>query len=160
MLQSILSVVNKPIWMNDNRLSVNLLNVLATILFIQNASILYLQRHPVKLTQKVTQPNFFSISHLTKLSYDGWPTFSPSHMLLFIILPFLRMFFQGILKGKYHCTIDLLFDWFGLVRLANKNKNCHLSYSKFQTSQTRGQWYSDTSPFSIPWLRVSFLLLC
>jgi hypothetical protein len=20
---------------------------------------------------------------------------------------------QGILKGKYHCTIDLLFDWFG-----------------------------------------------
>jgi hypothetical protein len=22
-----------------------------------------------------------------------------------------------------------------------------------QTSQTGGQWYSDTSPFSIPWLR-------
>jgi hypothetical protein len=22
---------------------------------------------------------------------------------------------KGILKGKYHCTIDLLFDWFGLV---------------------------------------------
>ncbi len=22
---------------------------------------------------------------------------------------------QGILKGKYHCTVDLLFDWFGLV---------------------------------------------
>ncbi len=31
---------------------------------------------------------------------------------------------QGILKGKYHCTIDLLFDWFGLVSFANKNKNC------------------------------------
>jgi len=28
------------------------------------------------------------------------------------------------LRGKYHCTIDLLFDWFGLVCLANKNKNC------------------------------------
>jgi len=27
------------------------------------------------------------------------------------------------LKGKYHCTIDLLFDWFGLVHFANKNKN-------------------------------------
>jgi hypothetical protein len=30
--------------------------------------------------------------------------------------------------GKYHCTIDLLFDWFGLVCFANKNKNCPLSY--------------------------------
>jgi hypothetical protein len=36
---------------------------------------------------------------------------------------------QGILKGEYHCTIDLLFDWFGLVCFANKNKNCELSYS-------------------------------
>jgi hypothetical protein len=25
-------------------------------------------------------------------------------------------------KGKYHCIIDLLLDWFGLVYLANKNK--------------------------------------
>jgi hypothetical protein len=53
-------------------------------------------------------------------------------------------------KGKYHCTIELLFDWFGLVCFANKNKNCQLSYSLFQTSQTGGQWYSDTSPFRIP----------
>ncbi len=29
---------------------------------------------------------------------------------------------QGILEG------DLLFDWFGLVCFANKNKNCQLSY--------------------------------
>ncbi len=36
---------------------------------------------------------------------------------------------QGILKGKYHCTIDFLFDWFGLVCFANKNKNGQLSYS-------------------------------
>jgi hypothetical protein len=36
-----------------------------------------------------------------------------------------RLFYQGILKEKYHCTIDLLFDWFGLVCFANKNKNCH-----------------------------------
>ncbi len=54
-------------------------------------------------------------------------------------------------RGKYHCTVDLLFDWwFGLVCFANKNKNCQLSYSQFQTSQTGGQWYSDTYPFSIP----------
>jgi hypothetical protein len=29
-----------------------------------------------------------------------------------------------IQRGKYHCTIDLLFDWFGLICFANKNKNC------------------------------------
>ncbi len=52
--------------------------------------------------------------------------------------------------GKYHCTIDLLFDWFGLVCFANKNKNCQLSHSWLQTSQTGGQQYNDTSPFSIP----------
>jgi len=22
-------------------------------------------------------------------------------------------------RGKYHCTVDLLFDWFGLVCFAN-----------------------------------------
>jgi hypothetical protein len=31
--------------------------------------------------------------------------------------------------GKYHCTVDLLFDWFGLVCFANKNKYCQLLYS-------------------------------
>jgi hypothetical protein len=51
----------------------------------------------------------------------------------------------------YHCTIDLLIDLFGLVCFSNKNKNCQLSYSWFQTSHTGGQQYSDTSPFSIPW---------
>ncbi len=30
-----------------------------------------------------------------------------------------------------------------------------LSYRWFQTSQTGGQRYSDTSPFSIPWWRHS-----
>jgi hypothetical protein len=24
--------------------------------------------------------------------------------------------------GKYHCTIDHLFDWYGIVCFANKNK--------------------------------------
>ena len=31
-----------------------------------------------------------------------------------------------------------------------------MSYSSFQTSQTGGQWYSDTSPFSIPRLDDPF----
>jgi hypothetical protein len=36
---------------------------------------------------------------------------------------------QGILKRKYHCTIDLLFDWFELVCLTNKNKKFQFSNS-------------------------------
>jgi hypothetical protein len=32
-------------------------------------------------------------------------------------------------RGKLHCTVNLLFYGFGLVCFANKNKNCHLSYS-------------------------------
>ncbi len=56
---------------------------------------------------------------------------------------------QGILKGKYHCTVDLLFDCFELVCFANKTKN-QLSYRWIQTSQTGGQWYNETFPFSIP----------
>jgi hypothetical protein len=33
---------------------------------------------------------------------------------------------QGIIQGggEYHCALDFLFDWFGLVCFANKNKNC------------------------------------
>jgi hypothetical protein len=28
---------------------------------------------------------------------------------------------QGILKGKYHCTVDLLFDWFGISCMTADN---------------------------------------
>jgi hypothetical protein len=41
-------------------------------------------------------------------------------------------------RGKYHCTVGLLFDWFGLACFANKNKNCQLLYSLLQTSQAGG----------------------
>jgi hypothetical protein len=58
------------------------------------------------------------------------------------------------LTGKHHCTDDLLFVWFGLVCFANKNKNSLLSCNWFQTGQARGQQYSDTSPFSILWLKL------
>ncbi len=58
---------------------------------------------------------------------------------------------QGILKGgEYHCTIDLLFDWFGISCMTTDNFCFYLQNRLIQTSQTGGQWYSDTSPFSIP----------
>ncbi len=35
-------------------------------------------------------------------------------------------------REKYHCTVDLLFDWFRLVCFANKTKivSCHTADSK------------------------------
>jgi hypothetical protein len=59
---------------------------------------------------------------------------------------YIHAYIREHLRGKYHCTVDLLFDRFGLACFANKNKNCQLSSSWFQTSQTGGQLYSDTSP--------------
>jgi hypothetical protein len=32
----------------------------------------------------------------------------------------------------------------------------YLQNRLIQTSQTGGQWYSDTSPFSIPWMDIRF----
>ncbi len=41
--------------------------------------------------------------------------------------------------GKYHCTIDLLFDWFGFVCFANKNKNSsHIADSKPVKQEVNG----------------------
>jgi hypothetical protein len=54
-------------------------------------------------------------------------------------------------RGKYHCTIDLLFDWFGISCMTTANFCFHLQNRLIQTSQTGGQQYSDTFSFSIPW---------
>jgi hypothetical protein len=35
---------------------------------------------------------------------------------------------QGILKGEYHCTIDLLFDWFGISYMTTDNFCFYLQY--------------------------------
>jgi hypothetical protein len=42
--------------------------------------------------------------------------------------------------GKYHCTIDLLFDWFGLVCFAYKNKkfSSHTADSKPVKQEVNG----------------------
>ncbi len=64
---------------------------------------------------------------------------------------FINVCIQGILKGKYHCTVDLLFDWFGISCMTTDHFCFYLPNSLIQTSQTGGQRYSDTSPFSIPW---------
>ena len=46
--------------------------------------------------------------------------------------------------------IDLLFDWFG-INCMTTDHFCFYSQNRLiQTSQTGGQPYNDTSPFSIP----------
>jgi hypothetical protein len=51
--------------------------------------------------------------------------------------------------GKYHCSIDLLFDWFGIGCMAIDIFCSYLQNRFIQTGQTGGQLYSDTSPFSV-----------
>jgi hypothetical protein len=65
---------------------------------------------------------------------------------------------QGILNGKYHCTIGFQFDWFGIRYVTNENSCFYLQNRIIQTSQTGCEWYNDTSPFSIPWLQYQLLL--
>jgi hypothetical protein len=48
---------------------------------------------------------------------------------------------------KYHCTVDLLFDWFGISCMTT---DIFLQNRLIQTSQTGGQWYSHTSPLVFP----------
>ncbi len=55
--------------------------------------------------------------------------------------------------GKYHCTVDLLFDCFGISCMTTDNFCFYLQNRLIQTSQTGGQWYNDTSPFRISWCR-------
>jgi len=53
--------------------------------------------------------------------------------------------------GKYSCTVDLLFDWFGISCMTIYYFCFYLQNWLIQTSQTGGQRYSDTSTLSIPW---------
>jgi hypothetical protein len=57
----------------------------------------------------------------------------------------------GNTKGeKYHCTVDLLFDLFGISYMTTDYLHFYLQSRLIQTGQTGGQLFSDTSPFSVP----------
>ncbi len=64
------------------------------------------------------------------------------------------------LKGKYHCTVDLLFDWFGISCMTTNNFCFYSQNRLIQTCQTGGQRYNETSPFSIPWFKFAQMWLC
>jgi len=52
--------------------------------------------------------------------------------------------------GKYHCTIDLLFDWFVISCMTTDNFCFNFQNGLIQTSHTGGQQYSDNSPLVFP----------
>ncbi len=58
--------------------------------------------------------------------------------------------FKEYYGGKFHCTIYLLFDWFGLVCFANKSKNIQLSCSWFQTVKQEVNSTVILSPLVFP----------
>jgi hypothetical protein len=59
--------------------------------------------------------------------------------------------------GRYHCMVDLLFDWFGISCMTTDNYCFYLQNSLIQIGQTGGQPYSDSSPFSIPCLDLRIM---
>jgi hypothetical protein len=52
---------------------------------------------------------------------------------------------------------NLLFEWFGISCTTTDNFCFYLQNSLIQTSQTGGQWYSDTSPLIFPALTLSVM---
>jgi hypothetical protein len=68
-------------------------------------------------------------------------------------------FTQGIQKGKCHCTVDLLFDWFGISCMTTGNFCFYLQNRLIQTSQTGGQWYCDTSLLVFPDSNIYFYVI-
>ncbi len=88
-----------------------------------------------------------------KISNDEYLTKRPTNMLSSISLRGGRRIIAVIReysRRKYHCTIVLLFDWFGISCMTTDNFCLYLQNRLVQTSQTGGQWYSDTSSFSVP----------
>ncbi len=69
---------------------------------------------------------------LNGISSVSWHLSDTSRVVLYICREFWR--------GKYHCTIDLLFDWFGISCMTTDNFCFYLQNGLIQTSQTGGQW--------------------
>ena len=60
---------------------------------------------------------------------------------------------------KYHCTVDLLFDWFGIDCMTTDNFSFYFQNRLIQTSQTGGQQYSDTSPLVFPTFTLTQIVI-
>jgi hypothetical protein len=99
---------------------------------------------------------FYLQNRLIQTSQIGGQWFndtSPLSIPCFDILQLVKplTFTAGNTKGgKYQCTIDLLFDSFGISCTTTDNFCFYLQNILIQTSQIGGQWFNDTPPLSIP----------
>ncbi len=59
-----------------------------------------------------------------------------------------RGLYRENLRGKYQCTVDHLFDWFGISCMTTDN--FLIQNRLIQTSQAGGQWYSILPPLVFP----------
>ena len=63
-------------------------------------------------------------------------------------------YLNKVLRFVLLCVVDYsnqgMNDWFAMSCMTTHNFCFYLQNRLFQTSQTGGQWYSDTSSFSIP----------
>ncbi len=93
--------------------------------------------------------------HKTLFSSSG--TLRQNKLECLPLSSFLRLvyYLQAWLRewGKYHWTVDL-FDWFGISCMTTDSFCFYLWNRLIQTSKTGAQWYTDTSPFSIPCLSL------
>ncbi len=81
------------------------------------------------VTASVEERRIVGFDHETKKSITKTSIGTPFKTVLSLAQNKLERLSQEYSRGKYHFTVDLLFDWIGLVCFANKNKNCQLSYS-------------------------------
>jgi hypothetical protein len=56
--------------------------------------------------------------------------------------------------GSINVPLTSCFHWFGISCMTTDNFCFYLQNRLFQTSQTGGRQYSDTYPFSIPWINT------
>ncbi len=66
---------------------------------------------------------------------------------------------QGILKGEYHCTIDLLFDWFGINCMTTDNFGFYLQNRLIQTSREEVKGTVILPPLVFPVLNLLLWLM-
>ncbi len=67
----------------------------------------------------------------------------------------MKMWRKRVESSNVVLPTPLLFDWFGIGCMPTDNFHSYLQNRLNQTGQTEGQLYSDTSPLSVPWLRLS-----
>jgi hypothetical protein len=95
-------------------------------------------QHAAAVLRPVLRPAGHPVSSRTLLPRTGVQAIRVFFPAFFARHKWVRMFVQGILKGKYHCTVDLLFDWFGISYITNDNFGFYLQNRPIQTSKTGG----------------------